>query len=429
MEKLREWKNSDERKPLILKGARQVGKTWLMREFGRIDFDDFVYLNFDGNSQLSEIFSIDISPSTLIPKLEILSGKKIIPDKTLIIFDEVQEVPRALSSLKYFCEDAPEYHIVAAGSLLGIALHPGTSFPVGKVSFLDISPMTFKEFLIATGQDHLANTLCIDNLNLLKVLKDKYELALKTYYYVGGMPEVVSNFVNNQNFEEVRQIQKNILNAYEQDFSKHAPGNVVPKIRDVWTSIPSQLAKENKKFVYGLIRQGARAKEFEHAIMWLKDCGLVHQVGRVTSFNYPPAFYKDLKAFKLFFVDVGLLSRLSDVSPASIIEGDRLLTEYKGALTEQYVAQELLAACRKDLYYYTNDRNTCEIDFVGNYFGKTVPIEVKASKNMKAKSLKTVIDKYGLGIAIRSSLNDFEENLPIVNVPLYAMSLLHELEF
>ena len=307
IEKLLKWKESKRRKPLIIEGARQVGKTWLMKEFGRLYYTDTLYINFDSNSRMAELFASDLDTERLIMGLELYSGQKIDPDHTLLIFDEVQEVPRALSSLKYFYENAPEYHIVCAGSLLGIALHEGTSFPVGKVDFLKLYPLSFKEFLMATGKERFAELLNKWDHQMITSFKQTYIDALKQYYFVGGMPEAVQSFAENKDFNEAREIQKRILAAYEQDFSKHAPNEIVPKIRMLWNSIPSQLARENKKFIYGLVREGARAKEYETTILWLSDCGLVHKISRVNAAGIPLKAYEDLKAFKLFLVDVGLL--------------------------------------------------------------------------------------------------------------------------
>ena len=304
IEKLLKWKESKRRKPLIIEGARQVGKTWLMKEFGKLYYTETVYINFDSNSRMAELFASDLDTDRLIMGLELYSGRKIDPDHTLLIFDEVQEVPRALSSLKYFYENAPQYHIVCAGSLLGIALHEGTSFPVGKVDFLKLYPLSFKEFLMATGKDRFAELLSKQDYPMITSFKQTYIDVLKQYYFVGGMPEAVQSFAENKDFNEVREIQKRILAAYEQDFSKHAPNEIVPKIRMLWNSIPSQLAKENKKFVYGLVREGARAKDYETAILWLSDCGLVHKISRVNAAGIPLKAYEDLKAFKLFLVDV-----------------------------------------------------------------------------------------------------------------------------
>ena len=306
IEKLKNWKESYYRKPLIIEGARQVGKTWLMKEFGKECYKKTVYINFDSNRQMKELFSSDLNIERIILGLEIYSDTTISPEDTLIIFDEVQEVPAALSSLKYFYENAPQYHIVCAGSLLGIALHEGTSFPVGKVDFLKLYPLSFDEFLLGIGYEKLYNLLNSGDYALINSFSEQFIYLLKQYYFIGGMPEVVLRFSHNKDFNEVREVQKRILEAYEQDFSKHAPSDIVPKIRMVWNSIPSQLAKENKKFIYGLVREGGRAKKFETAIMWLCDCGLVHKVSRITTPNLPLKAYEHLKAFKLFLLDVGL---------------------------------------------------------------------------------------------------------------------------
>ena len=352
MEKLLKWRESKRRKPLIIEGARQVGKTWLMKEFGRLYYTDTVYINFDSNSRMAELFAPDLDTERLIMGLELYSGRKIDPDHTLLIFDEVQEVPRALSSLKYFYENAPEYHIVCAGSLLGIALHEGTSFPVGKVDFLKLYPLFFKEFLMATGKERFAELLSKQDYPMITSFKQTYIDMLKQYYFVGGMPEAVQSFAENKDFNEVREIQKRILAAYEQDFSKHAPNEIVPKIRMLWNSIPSQLARENKKFVYGLVREGARAKDYETAILWLSDCGLVHKISRVNAGGIPLKAYEDLKAFKLFLVDVGLLGRMAGLRQRTLLDGNDLFIEFKGALTEQYVCQQLKTIEDLGVYYY-----------------------------------------------------------------------------
>lgn len=421
IENLDKWKNSKNRKPLIIEGARQVGKTWIMKELGKKSYNKTVYINFDSNVQMAELFSIDLNVERIIMGLEIYAGHKINPADTLIIFDEVQEVPKALSSLKYFYENAPEYHIVCAGSLLGIALHEGTSFPVGKVDFLKLYPLSFKEFLMAIGLERFAELLDKKDYDMIKSFKQTYIDALKQYYYVGGMPEVVASFADEKDFNEARKIQKRILTAYEQDFSKHAPKEIVPKIRMLWNSIPSQLAKENKKFIYGLIREGARAKDYETAIMWLSDCGLVHKVSRINAPNIPLKAYEDLKAFKLFIVDVGLLGAMVGLNQRTLLNGNELFTEFKGALTEQYVMQQLAVNQDLGIYYYTNDRNTCEVDFIVDNGDNIIPLEVKAEINLKAKSLKTYREKFTPEISIRSSMADYSEEVGLVNIPLYAI--------
>lgn len=424
IEKLYQWKESKRRKPLIIEGARQVGKTWLMKEFGEKAYQDTIYINFDSNSRMSELFSEDLNVDRLIMGIELYAGKKIDPDHTLLIFDEVQEVPKALSSLKYFYENAPQYHIVCAGSLLGIALHGGTSFPVGKVDFLNLYPLSFKEFLMATTGERFAELLENQDYQMVNAFKQTFIDALKQYYFVGGMPEAVESFVEEKDFNEVREIQKRILSAYEQDFSKHAPIEIVLKIRMVWNSIPSQLAKENKKFIYGLVREGGRAKEYETAIMWLCDCGLIHKVSRVNAAGLPLKAYEDLKAFKMFLVDVGLLGCMTGLRQRTLLDGNELFTKFKGALTEQYVCQQLKTIQDLDIYYYTNDRGSCEVDFVVDTGEEIVPLEVKAEVNLKAKSLKNYHEKYNPPISIRTSMADYKKEDWIVNLPLYAIEEL-----
>ena len=426
IEKLHRWKDSKRRKPLIIQGARQVGKTWLMKEFGRRAYTDTVYINFDANSRMAELFASDLNTDRLIMGIELYAGRKIDPEHTLLIFDEVQEVPRALSSLKYFCENAPEYHIVCAGSLLGIALHEGTSFPVGKVDFLQLCPLSFKEFLMAVTGKQYAELLEKRDYQMVTAFRDTYIDALKQYYFVGGMPEAVQSFAEERDFSAVREIQKHILEAYEQDFSKHAPLEMVPKIRMVWNSIPSQLAKENKKFVYGLVREGGRAKDYETAIMWLCDCGLVHKIGRVNAAGLPLKAYEDLKAFKLFLLDVGLLGCMAGLKQQTLLDGNDLFVEFKGALTEQYVCQQLKTIDGLNVYYYTNDRGSCEVDFVIDTGEQVIPVEVKAEVNLKAKSLKTYLEKFQPELAVRTSMADYRKEERLVNLPLYAVEEINE---
>lgn len=421
IEKLYKWKNSKRRKPLIIEGARQVGKTWLMKEFGKQAYADTVYINFDSNSRMADLFSADLDTDRLIMGLELYAGRKINPENTLLIFDEVQEVPRALASLKYFYENAPQYHIVCAGSLLGIALHQGTSFPVGKVDFLKLYPLSFSEFLMATGNERFAELLKNQDYEMITSFKQTYIDALKHYYFVGGMPEAVQSFAESKDFNEVRAIQKRILAAYEQDFSKHAPNEIVPKIRMLWNSIPSQLARENKKFIYGLVREGGRAREYETAIMWLSDCGLVHKVSRVNAAGIPLKAYEDLKAFKLFIVDVGLLGCMTGLRQRTLLDGDDLFVEFKGALTEQYVCQQLKTIEDLGVYYYTNDRGSCEIDFVVDTGEQIVPIEVKAETNLRAKSLKTYRERFEPELSVRTSMADYKKEDWLLNLPLYAI--------
>ena len=421
---LYKWKSKKNKKPLIIEGARQVGKTWLMKEFGKEAYDNVVYINFDSNTQMTNLFSLDYNIERLIKGLELYSNEKILPTSTLIIFDEIQEVPNALESLKYFNENAPEYDIICAGSLLGIALHQGTSFPVGKVEFLNLYPLSYVEFLRAINKEQFAKLLIEKDYELINAFSNDYIETLKQYYIVGGMPEVVNSFVSDGNFNNVKDIQKRILMAYEQDFFKHAPSDIVPKIRMVFNSIPSQLAKENKKFIYGLIREGARAKDFETAIMWLSDCGLVYKAHRVNKAGVPLKAYEDLKAFKLFMHDIGLLCCMANVSEQTILNKNDLFVEFKGSLTEQYVCQQLKNRSDLGIYYYTNEKNTCEVDFVVDDGTNIIPIEVKAETNLKAKSLKTFCDKFKPNYAIRSSLANYKKEDNLINLPLYAIANL-----
>ncbi len=421
LEKLKEWKADPYRKPLIIQGARQVGKTWLMQEFGRQEYADVAYVNFDQNTQMKELFSGDIQVDRIVTGLELYVGKKIDPKTTLLIFDEVQEVPRALSSLKYFYEEAPQYSILCAGSLLGIALHEGTSFPVGKVQFLRLGPLSFREFLLATDRQSYAELLAQPDYPMITAFKETYIDALKEYYYVGGMPEVVNRFAQHKDFGEVREIQQQILQDYEQDFSKHAPNEIVPRIRMVWNSIPAQLAKENRKFIYGLLRKGARAAEYETAILWLTDCGLVQRVNRVSAPRVPLRSYEDSKAFKLFLVDVGLLSCMTGLGQRTLLEGNQLFTEFKGALTEQFVLQQLKTREDLQIYYYTNDRGNCEIDFLADTGEEIIPLEVKAEENLRAKSLQSYREKYAPAVSVRTSMSDYRRQDWLINLPLYAI--------
>lgn len=427
MENLLAWKQSRRRKPLIIEGARQVGKTWLMKEFGRQAYGDTVYINFDSNARMAELFASDLDTKRLVLGLELYAGRKIDPENALLIFDEVQEVPRALAALKYFCEDAPQYHIVCAGSLLGIALHRGTSFPVGKVDFLKLYPLSFQEFLMAIGKKQFSELLDQQDFSMITSFRETYADALKQYYFVGGMPEAVESFAENQDFNEVRQIQKRILAAYEQDFSKHAPNEVVPRLRMLWNSIPAQLAKENKKFIYGLVREGARAKDYETALLWLSDCGLVHRVSRVNAPGIPLRAYEDMKAFKLFVLDVGLLGCMTGLHQRTLLDGNALFVEFKGALTEQYVCQQLKTLADLELCYYTNDRGSCEVDFVVDTGGRVMPLEVKAEANLRAKSLKTYREKFSPELAIRTSMADYRKEDGLVNLPLYAIGQIGSL--
>lgn len=422
LEDLHRWGKKQNKKPLIIRGARQVGKTWLMQEFGKLAYADTAYINFDNNQQMNSLFNADLDLTRIITGLELYVGQKIDPASTLLIFDEIQEVPKALTSLKYFHENAPQYSIICAGSLLGVALHPGTSFPVGKVEFLDLYPLSFIEYLIASGNDSYAQLLQDGDHAMTANFRQLYMDQLKYYYYVGGMPEAVSAFVETQDFNQAREIQQQILSAYEQDFSKHAPAEIVPRIRMLWDSIPAQLAKENKKYTYGLIKQGARAREYEMALLWLTDCGLAHRVQRVTTPKLPLKAYEDLKAFKLFLLDVGLLSCMVRLTQRTLLEGNQLFNEFRGALTEQFVLQQLKTIKELNTYYWTNDRGSAEIDFLIDNGEDVIPVEVKAEQNLKAKSLQSYHERFKPQLSIRASMADYKEEGWLINVPLYAVS-------
>ncbi len=424
MKNLLVWKNKKKKKPLIIRGARQVGKTWLMKKFGELEYEKTLYISFDNNQQMKDLFEMDMKIERLVTGLELYSGQKIVPESTLLIFDEIQEVPKALTAFKYFNENAPEYQIVCAGSLLGVALHEGTSFPVGKVEFMDLYPLSFTEFMRAMGKEQFVDLLEKRNFEMATTFKEEYINLLKYYYYVGGMPEVVSAFLVNKDFNEARSIQENILMAYEQDISKHAPNGVIPRIRMLWNNIPSQLTKENKKFIYGLIKEGARAREYEMAMLWLIDCGLVHKVNRVTSSNLPLKAYEDLKAFKLFMLDVGLLSCMVRLNQSVLLNGNELFKEFKGALTEQYVLQQLITSKELETYYWTNDRGNAEVDFLVDTGSMVVPVEVKAEENLRAKSLRTYYEKYKPKISARASMSDYKKEDWLLNLPLWAIESL-----
>lgn len=419
LERLKEWKEKKGRKPLIIRGARQVGKTWLMKEFGNTCFEKVAYVNFDSNTRMRQVFDGEITIERIILAVSAETGVSIDSENTLLIFDEVQEVPKALSSLKYFCENAPEYAIVAAGSLLGVALHKGTSFPVGKVDFMDLYPLSFQEFLCALGEERFVSILQGTDTEMVTMFKSKYIDRLREYYYVGGMPEVVQTYAETRDLNRVREIQKNLLDYYQQDFSKHAEIALVPRLNLVWNSIPMQLAKENKKYIYGQVREGARAKDFELAIQWLLDCGLIHKVQRVNKPSLPLKAYMDFNAFKIFLLDIGLLIAMADLDAQVIIDGNRIFTEFKGALTEQYILQQLIAEVGIEPYYYSTANSKGEIDFLLQGKTSIIPVEVKAEENFRAKSLKAFCDKYKPQFAIRTSMSDYREQEWMTNIPLY----------
>lgn len=420
------WKNSVNRKPLILRGARQVGKTWIMKEFGKKYYKSCAYVSLDENERMEEVFREAFDIQRILLSLEIEVGFKIKAEETLIILDEIQEIPRALKSLKYFQENAPQYHIIAAGSLLGIALHEGTSFPVGKVDFCDLYPFTFREFLMACGEQMLVEIMDERQFDVMKAFKSKYIDYLKYYYYVGGMPEAVLQFVTDHDLKMVRAVQNKLLLAYENDLSKHAPNEIVMRIRLLWNSIPAQLAKENKKFIYGLVREGARAREYEVAITWLLDIGLIYKVNRVKKPDFPLCAYQDFSAFKLFVLDVGLLGAMSRLSAKVILEGSRLFEEFKGALTEQYVLQQLVVNPENDIFYWSSESGTAELDFLVQNDDRIIPIEVKAEENLQAKSLKIFTEKYKNENAVRTSMSDYRKEEWLTNLPLYAVGNLNQ---
>ena len=419
-EELMIWKSNPERKPLVIRGARQVGKTWLMKAFGAEAFKSTAYINFDNNDAMKAVFEGDFSIPRLIAALQVECGHTIRPHETLILFDEIQEAPRALTSLKYFCENTPEYPIIAAGSLLGVGSHKDVSFPVGKVEFLNLYPMSFSEFLAASGNEEMVHVLKSRDWTLITALKSKYIELLRQYYFIGGMPEAVQSFIRHNDFSKVRSIQLRLLTAYDQDFSKHAPAKIVPRIRMVWNSIPSQLAKENRKFVYGSIRSGSRAKEFELAIQWLQDCGLIYQVERVSKPEMPLSAYSS-SGFKMFMVDVGLLAAKSGLDVKTILEGTRIFTEFKGALTEQYVQQQLRTESSISPHYWSAERGDAEIDFIFQCGMDIIPLEVKAEENLRAKSLITYREKFKPNISIRTSMSDYRRESWLINLPLYGI--------
>ncbi len=419
---LSDWKNATNRKPLIIKGARQVGKTWLMQTFGKQQFKQVVYLNFESSQRLQEMFKPDFNIPRIIEVIEIETNQKIDAANTLLIFDEIQEAEKGLTALKYFYEQAPQYYIVAAGSLLGISLQKNNSFPVGKVDFLQLYPLSFTEFLINLDYSKLADSLALKNWAVIATFHQKLVELLRLYYFVGGMPEVVVNYIENKNLETVRQIQQKIIIGYQNDFAKHAPNDIVPKIKLVWQSLISQLAKENRKFIYGQLKKGARAKDFETAINWLVDAGLVLKVNRVQKPTMPLNAYADFDAFKLFLVDIGLLNAIANLDPKILLEKNNILTEYKGALTEQYVCQQL--KIKTDLYYWTAENATAEIDFIIQQQNQIIPIEVKAEENLKSKSLTTYVQKYAPATAIRTSMNPCRTETWFTNWPLYSIGEL-----
>ena len=426
LDKLIKWKESKYRKPLILKGARQIGKTYILKQFGEENYEGVAYFNFDHDEDLYNVFTNTKDPKRILEQLAFIYGKAIIPSKTLIIFDEIQECPNALNSLKYFQEEANEYHIVCAGSLLGIRLSH-TSFPVGKVDFLNMYPMTFSEFLIADGCENLVDYM--KSIKKIETIPDIFfnqlEEKLKAYFIIGGMPEAVNVWVNEKDMELVNKVQENILKAYESDFSKHTQNSEANKISLIWNSIPSQLAKENKKFLYQTIKEGARAREYENALNWLNDANLIYKVYNVNATNFPLKAYNDLSCFKIYMNDVGLLRKMVNLNSRIVIEGDKLFREFKGAFTENYVLNMLNASFEIVPNYFTFDRN--EIDFVIQNKNKIIPIEVKSNKLTKNTSLTKYNERFDNDLAIRLSMNNLTKDGKVVNIPLFLIEYIDNL--
>ncbi len=419
--KLEQWKNSPSRKPLILQGARQVGKTWTMKEFGKRYFKNTAYINFDNNSAMKAVFEGDFDIHRIILLLSAETGISITPKDTLIIFDEVQEVPRALSSLKYFCEEAPEYAIIAAGSQMGVALHKGTNFPVGKVNLLSLYPLSFLEFLMATETKELVSVLQDGDWKLICALKSHYIQRMKEYFYVGGMPQAVQNFIDTSDWKQTREIQNTLLEVYKQDFSKYALPELTVRLNLIWNSLPAQLSKENRKFIYGQIKKGARAKDFALAIQWLSDCGLIHLVHSVSKPFYPLKAYEDLDSFKIYMNDIGLLGALGGMDIKTILDENAFFVEFKGAITEQFVLQQLISSSQLNLFYYSAPNSSGEIDFLTQVENQIIPIEVKAAENLQAKSLKAFHQKWQNRFSVRTSLADFRLDDWLINIPLYCI--------
>lgn len=418
------WKNDEHRKPLILNGVRQCGKTYILKEFGKREFQSLAYISCDRNEDLSLLFETGFNIPKIIRGISALTGTDIVPGKTLIFLDEVQDFPKALEALKYFCEDARQYHIVVAGSLLGITLHSHTSFPVGKVNTMQLYPMSFEEFLMAMGEKQLLRIMHDHDYELLNSLHDKCKDLLRQYYYVGGMPEVVKAYVENGQLNLVRKLQNEILDNYANDFSKHAPQSEVARINMVWQSLLGQLSKENKKFIYGALKKGGRAKEFELAIQWLIDAGLVYKVNKCSKAELPLKFYEDFSAFKLYFSDCGLMGAMADTEAKNVILDDSIFSEYKGAFTEQYVLQQMVASGIRHIYYYSAESSRLEMDFLIQQGGCLLPIEVKGGTSIKATSLHNYLMSHKELHAIRFSMLPYRKQEYLTNMPLYTAFLL-----
>ena len=421
MTELVRWKESPRRKPLILNGARQVGKTWLLKEFGREHFDTVAYVSLDGKSVARDLFEQDLDPARIIRDLSILTGVAIRPSSTLIILDEIQAAPKAITSLKYFCENAPEYAVAAAGSLLGISATEGTGYPVGKVNTLDLYPLSFREFLDATGNAMLRELVDSVDTVSINAFSSKLIPLLRRYFVVGGMPAVVAGFIEGEAFSSVRDMQSQILEDYLRDFAKHAPLRINPKMVEAWNSIPVHLAKENKKFMFGQVREGARAKDYVESLTWLAQAGLIHKVPRITKPGIPLSAYNDNKSFKVFLLDVGLLGAMAGLDPTAVLDGNAAFTEFKGSLTEQYVCQQLISDCGLAPYYWSAENSSGEIDFLVQRANGVYAIEVKAEENLRAKSLRAFKAAHPEIKSVRFSLSGYREQDWMRNVPLYAM--------
>ncbi len=417
LQELIEWKNRTDRKPLILNGARQVGKTWLLHKFAELEYKKEAYVICRKNDLARRLFSQDFNVDRILRGLRAITSVDITPEDTLIILDEIQDIPEALEALKYFKEEAPEYHIAVAGSLLGISMHQGVSYPVGKVNVINIFPMSFEEFLVAKGEEEAYKLLVSRDFETINLLHEKYTDLLRQYYYVGGMPEAVLKYVETDSLQEVRRIQSEILQGYDFDFSKHAPQEQVPRIRMVWNSIPSQLFKENKKFIYGALRKGARANDFEIAIQWLIDAGLLYKIPRCTKPELPLDIYEDLSAFKLYAVDLGLMGAMVKTVPAQILIKNDIFKEYKGGITEQYVLQQLKSKGVSPIYYHNTNNSRLELDFIIQRGAEMIPIEVKAEGNVRANSLTALLNSMPELHAERYSMLPYKVQKNLTNIP------------
>ena len=440
VQEIEKWNKKVRRKPLVLLGARQVGKTWLMDEFARTTYgENVVKVNFMKSRRLREVMShADLAADTVVENIQLITGKKIVPGKTLLVMDEIQESPQALTSLKFFNEDMPELAIIAAGSLLGLSIGKAGengadneqrsrgSFPVGKIDRINVNPMSFSEFLLATGKEMLVELIAQRNWRKLSCVREACVEALKAYLVVGGMPEAVKTYVETGHFDVVRECQETILADYDDDFAKHAPAALLPKIRLLWSNIPSQLAKENRKFIYSALKSGARAREYEMALQWLDDAGMIRQIYRADPPRLPLKTYRDFSAFKLYMHDVGLLGAMSGLDPSAVIDGDALFTNFKGSLTEQYVLQELIAGGIEPCYW-SADAGDAEVEFVVQCRHAVIPVEAKAGINTKAKSLRVYQMAFAPPFAVRTSLADAHEGQSIKDVPLYAFGSCFEM--